>query len=549
MSGDRACFAFEPANLAELIVDVVALLAKTPGVYQQNGHLVRVIGASEDRVAADGSPVIRPHSLATIRELLSGIATFEKSGKKGPVDILPPHELLASLLERGEWRDVPHLAGIVEAPALRPDGTVLDRPGYDPATRFVYAPSRVFPTLPAYVSRDRAKAALAELQEIFADFPYAKPQQSLVPIAAILTMLARPAIVGSVPMIVLDASTRGSGKSRQAHAIAMVATGRPAYLKGFPPDDEETEKVLGSFAMRGATLVCLDNVERPLGGASLNMFLTAVDRVACRILGKSEVPELIWRGLILANGNNIEIAGDTTRRCLVARLESMLENPEDRTDLAHADLLAWVSAHRPRLVLAGLAILRAYCSAGRPDTGQKTWGSFEGWAELVPRAIVWAGGGDVLACRCESGDAVDPEKSALSSVLALWSELGEWVTLRSAVTTLYPPERLSPPRDAPPLAPDRLDALREALEYLAPPRPRQAPGLPALGRALARLVGRVVQGRRLASRSTQGTMRWAVLDLSAHAPPTAVAVAPEVPPVAADAPEDPADPYGDGIPF
>jgi hypothetical protein len=58
--------------------------------------------------------------------------------------------------------------------------------------------------------------------------------------------------------------------------------------------------------------------------------LTAGDTVELRVLGKSEVPTLRWRAVAMATGSNVAIAGDTSRRVLISRLESPLENPEDR---------------------------------------------------------------------------------------------------------------------------------------------------------------------------------------------------------------------------
>jgi hypothetical protein len=39
------------------------------------------------------------------------------------------------------WPGLYSLKGITETPLLRPDGTVLDVPGYDPTTGYLYAPS------------------------------------------------------------------------------------------------------------------------------------------------------------------------------------------------------------------------------------------------------------------------------------------------------------------------------------------------------------------------------------------------------------------------
>jgi hypothetical protein len=70
-----------------------------------------------------------------------------------------------------------------------------------------------------------------------------------------------------------------------------------------------------------------------------------------------------------ATGNNVAIHADTARRVCHIRLESPDERPEERQDFRHPNLLGWVGQERPRLLCAALAILLAYCAAGRRWSG------------------------------------------------------------------------------------------------------------------------------------------------------------------------------------
>jgi putative DNA primase/helicase len=81
--------------------------------------------------------LLRPLTAANLVYLLNKhAATFVKydgrSKKWLPVD--PPTAVATQLLEKGRWR-FPKVAGVITAPTLRPDGTVLDQPGYDAATQ------------------------------------------------------------------------------------------------------------------------------------------------------------------------------------------------------------------------------------------------------------------------------------------------------------------------------------------------------------------------------------------------------------------------------
>lgn len=122
--------------------------------------------------------------------------------------------------------------------------------------------------------------------------------------ATVLTLLARQAIRGAVPAFIFDATTRGSGKSLEADCVATIATGRGAARMGWPGKDDELEKILGAYALRGASLIVLDNLTTPFTGSPVERMLTARDTVELRIFSKSEVPMLPWRAVALATGNN-----------------------------------------------------------------------------------------------------------------------------------------------------------------------------------------------------------------------------------------------------
>ena len=383
-------------------------------------------------------------------------------------------------------------------------------PGYDAATGLVYLPEHEPLQIPDRPTQADARAALCTLAEPFEDFPFRSEADRYVAIAAILTLVARSAIAGAVPAFLLDASTRGSGKTLKADVIAMIATGRPAARMTWTSDDAETEKVLGAYALRAAPLVVFDNVTATFGGAPLDRVLTANDRVELRVLGRSEIPALPWRAVVLATGNNVDVRGDTSRRVIVSRLEPTIENPEDRTDFRHDDLLAWVRCERTCLLRAALLILRAWHVADRPAMGCRRWGSFEAWSCIVPPAIVHAGGTDPMQCRIGVGAEGDTEAAALRVLLDGLHRLGgdRGVTARTIVSTLWTPERL---RAANALPPDGYDDLREVIEAITGTPAGRAPDTRRLGHALKRFKARVLNGRRLQGTTAHaGTMLWTV---------------------------------------
>lgn len=522
--------------------EAIRALQADENLYQREGKLVCVTRVSREqsdasppimgddgqvhRQLVEGTPQISELEIPTIRERLSEVATFQKwvEKKQGYVKILPTDEIVSAVRKRREWNGIRSIVGVVETPTMRPDGAIVQTPGYDALTHYLYLPSEKFPeVVDAQATQANARWALEFLNEIFADFPYVNPSHRSVPVAAILTLVARPAILGSIPAFLFDASTRGSGKTLQTDAIATVTTGRGAPRMNYTIDEVELEKILAGYALKGSTFICLDNVPamRPFGGGPIDRVITAKDEVDLRLLGATKVLTLPWRALVMATGNNMSLYGDTSRRVLMARLEPSEENPEHRTKFKHDDLLKWVRVQRPRLVSAALLMLRAYFRAGSPDMGCARWGSFEEWSRLVPQAIVFAGGADPMGARPESEEEVDNELRSIRCILTRLREIlgDEDFRVSSLVELLYKCERKRDVEGN--LQEDGLEDLRDALETLVGRRGLKqegritAPDPVELGRRLAAFKGRVISGLRLISKTGGGgVMRWRIVPLS-----------------------------------
>jgi hypothetical protein len=504
-------------ELHNTITASVEALATDRNVFSRDGALVDVVRATGADPEADsyvpiGGPKIRLMGVPTVRERLTRSACFTRwNGKmKRWLPCIPDDKITTGVVSRGEYPRIRPIVGILEAPSMRPDGSLIQLRGYDLRTGYLYEPSETFPVVPLEPTQADAARALQSLYEPFADFPFKLEAGRAAAVAAILTSVARPAIIGSCPAFIVDASTRGTGKSLTTDVIGTLATGRATAKMSWPDDDVELEKVLGGYAMRGAAIVNFDNVVRPFGGGPLDRCLTAIDTVELRVLGRSEVPAVLWRAIVLATGNNVALTGDTARRSIIIRLESPLEHPEDRDDFKIDSLVNWCRTNRARLMVAALTILRAYVVAGRPNRSEsKRWGSFEAWSELVPRAIVFAGGANPLDARPAATDQEEPEKAALIGFMAGMQRLDpdtRGVSIRNLLTLLYPPSKR---RDDPP---DGYDDVREALEGLAYVKAGVAPTAKSVGLALKKVKRRVVSGRCLDTRPAgEGSVVWYVL--------------------------------------
>src|SRR4029077_1079050 len=127
------------------------------------------------------------------------------------VQIDPPTAVAQVILHRhGEWR-FPRASGVITCPTMRPDGSLVMTPGYDPQTRLILIDPPPMPNVPANPSRDDALMALAILEGLLDEFPFADAASRSVALSALITPVVRAAFPVA-PMHVISAPEAGSGK-------------------------------------------------------------------------------------------------------------------------------------------------------------------------------------------------------------------------------------------------------------------------------------------------------------------------------------------------
>ncbi|MEX0718434.1 MAG: hypothetical protein WD066_17705 [Planctomycetaceae bacterium] len=490
-----------------VIAETLDALAGDPVLFHRGGELVHVVGeeadAEEDGIERKaGTPRIRLVSPGYLRERMAATCWFYRAGAKDEESqCAPPAFAVSSIATRGFWPPLRSLTGIVETPVLRRDGTILAAPGYDAATGLLFEPTGPVPQIPERPSRADALAGRDMLLEIIADFPFDKPHHRSAWFAALLTVLARRAFSGPAPLFLIDANVRGSGKSMLTDLIAIIFTGRNMPRFANPASDDEARKRITALAIAGDPLVLIDNIAATLGSASLDAALTSTVWKDRR-LGASEIVEFPLRAVWFASGNNLILRADTSRRVCHCRLDSPMENPEERTGFAHPNLLRYVHQNRGPLLAAGLTVLRAFHLAGRPDAKLTPWGSFEGWSGLVRNAVAWVDLPDPGETRRELQEQSDQDAAALRTLFAGWADLAppaEGLTAAEIMAQLNLPQCAD---------------LREALTVLAnPPAGKPLDSL-RIGYGLRRFKGRVIDGCRLeAPGSGKKSKRWRIVSI------------------------------------
>lgn len=503
-------------DVHRVVDECAAALLRCEDLYCRGGELVRVVrdGEPPPNVRRPlGTPTIRTVPPATLLEMLTRVQGFERLDKRTGewLPTVPSGAVLAALAARGAWTGMRPLVGVLESPALRPDGTVLQRPGYDPATCYLFLPSLPFQRVHERPSRDDAIEARDELLEVVSDFPFADEAHRSAWLAFVLTLFARPAIDGCLPFVAVDATAAGTGKGRLVDATAIIATGREATKTPLPQDDEEMRKRITALLLEGERLAVLDNVADTIDLPAFEAALTATvwrDRLLGRNASVTVPNLMVWA----ATGNNLEIAGDLARRTLHIRLESRVENPEDRDDFRHPDLLGWVKERRSSLAGAALTILRAHAVAGAPLCGVRPWGSFEAWSRIVAAAVAWVDMPDPQSTRSGLSSSADTMKRAIRTLIDGWARLTanvpEGLTAKAALSILYPPDRLRGQA-----APDGFDDLREAIEVLVPTKAGQVPSPAKLAGKLRGVRRRLIGGRMLdGTEDRNGIVRWTIRD-------------------------------------
>ena len=148
-------------------------------LYQTGGRVVYPVRSSQ---ASDDELVRRPSGALTVHEVKSPrmqlfmieharFVRYQKPPRGGEPKFVkqPATENLAKLCLAAPdlWR-FPQLVGIIEAPTLRADGTLLTEPGYDPKSGLLLdLGSTKFPSIPDEPSCEEALAALTLLKKPF----------------------------------------------------------------------------------------------------------------------------------------------------------------------------------------------------------------------------------------------------------------------------------------------------------------------------------------------------------------------------------------------
>jgi len=317
-----------------------------PGTYvSAGGELVLVEEVSGNPGTLSGHddapvPVVAgPLKSAGLALLLAHEAYVHKyvASRDAHVEVTPPGTVLSAVLESRSWPKLRPLAGVIGAPVLRPDGSLLQTPGYDPATGLYLAPKVPLAPVPDNPTADDVQAAREFLLNVFlGDFPWLSVADLANYVGLLVTPVLRGYLRTLIPFSVITSTTPGSGKTILTSGLGMLYGQR---VLTWTHSDEELRKSITSVLADPVGTIIFDNLEE---GAVIDSPVLArliTDRTwSDRLLGGNKTASMTNDRVWTSTGNNLRLGGDMRSRTVLVGLDPKCANPDQRTGFAIENL-------------------------------------------------------------------------------------------------------------------------------------------------------------------------------------------------------------------
>jgi putative DNA primase/helicase len=391
----------------ELLVE-----AKVP-IYQRSGILVTPkLEPMKDREGKMvNTMVLTPVTVDGLQTEMTRVIQWRKTkilkNKITYEFVDAPTEYVSAILAPDRNWSFPRIAGILTAPTLRPDGSLLDTPGYDEATGLYLVDTGWGKIeLKDEPTKQDALASLERVHSLLSDIPFrgnlvegadgfwyneiydrSKPNVSRsVAVSTLTTPVIMP-LIGKPPAHICIAPEYGSGKTYTDDLAYNLLCGFNCPVTNASVSNEELTKVLDSHAIKGAPFICLDNATQSINNVRLSQILSQ-DLVEARMLGLSKTLVLAYDPFVAINGNNVPSDKDMVRRSVTTYLDAQIERPELR--YFKIDNRKNIRENRGAFISDVLTMVRAYIVAGMPNKVRRL-ASFEGWSDYVASMLVWLG--------------------------------------------------------------------------------------------------------------------------------------------------------------
>jgi hypothetical protein len=409
-----------------------------PETYVSNGrvvHVEKISGSAAVIAGDDDSPLpvtaseVGPASLAGL--LADHTFTYRTKTRKDAKgkqeayeeEATPGAQSLAAALARKTWPGLLPLHGIVGAPVLRPDGTLLQEPAYDERTGFYLAskiPLELVPSVPAAQQVRKARKFL--LEEFLHDFPWVDDADRANYLGVLVTPILRPYLRALTPFVVYTATMPGSGKT--------ILTCGPGMLYGqrvltWTHSDEELRKSITAVLAEPVGTIIFDNLAEGTVIDSPVLARLITDRTwADRLLGGNKIGVAANDRLWSATGNNLLLGGDMATRTVLVRLNPDMPHPEERTGFTIPNLDQWIlnPANQRRVLWHLLILVIDWTGNGAPRQAGITMRQFTPWAEAIGGFLAHHDVGGFLA-NIQTVRDIDEDNATWTAFLGRWRKL------------------------------------------------------------------------------------------------------------------------------
>jgi hypothetical protein len=412
-----------------------------PGTYVSSGQVVYVETVSGGAVAGNGdedSPLPVTASIVTASVLASLLArhtyTYRtKAGSQGggKEEVTPSSNVLNAVLAPKEWPHLRTLYGIIGAPVLRQDGTLLQAPGYDAATGLYLASKVPISLVPEKPSAAQVKEAREFLSGNFlGDFPWAGPADKANYFGLLVTPVLRSYLRTLIPFGVITSTTPSSGKTILTCGLGMLYGQRVLTWPG--SDEAELRKAITSVLADPVGTIIFDNLAEGSVIDSPVLARLITDRTwADRLLSKNVTAAFANDRVWTATGNNLRLGGDMRTRSVLVSLNPDMPRPEERTGFAIPNLDQWIlrAVNQQTLLWHLLVLITDWTSHGAPRQAGLTMRQFTPWAEAVGGFLAHHEIEGFLA-NVETVRDIDDEEADWQTFFAQWRKIhgDTWLT-------------------------------------------------------------------------------------------------------------------------
>ncbi|MBT8411981.1 MAG: hypothetical protein KJP02_09315, partial [Octadecabacter sp.] len=310
-------------------------------------------------------------------------------------------------------RNLPSLSTVSNFPIYASNGTLRTEKGYDADSGTFFAPSIEYRDVPETPEAGHVGDALGILfYDALRDLPFSDEvgdvdvlsiytrakdddgfrypnmergmSSRMNALAMMLTPIVRNMIHGPIPLGHVDKPVAGTGASVLLQLIHMTIVGKPFPIMHFPTTTEEFNKQMLGQILAGKQIIAYDNIDHNarLDDPFFAGIITS-GRFEGRILGVNDIGEGEVRALFMTTGNNIRSSKEILRRIAPIYLNTQMQNPQNRKNIKHPDVITWVTENRAELAWACHILIQNWIAKGCPRYTNNAIGSFEAWSGVI----------------------------------------------------------------------------------------------------------------------------------------------------------------------